>query len=812
MASLGAGPRRDAFTALTLAVLAALCYVPALSGGFVWDDVIFSEEPAIHAVSGLKSIWFSPADIRNEGHYWPLVYTSFWLEHQLWGLWPAGHHAVNIVLHVLNCLLLWRLLERLRVPGAVVIAAVFAVHPVHVESVAWIIERKDVLSALCYLSAVLVWVRFVEEPRPARYTLALLLFAGGLLSKSVVVTLPAALLVWHWWQYGRITWTDVTRLAPLVAIAVGITAADLSYYTSREPLDLGYTLAERVLIAGRALWFYVGKLLWPADLAVIHPLWEIDAGNLRAWAYPVAAAALAAGLWLARRRIGRGPLAGVLYFAVTLAPVLGFVDYGYMQFSFVADRFQYLAGIGVLAVLIGGAAHGLGRLPEEYRRGARWSGAVAVVALVVVLGALTWRQAGIYRDDVTLFSHVVAHNPQARDAHLNLGVALFKANRFDEGLEAGRIALRQRPDSIKALTAVGRGLIAVGRPDEAEELLRRAVRLDPRDTRSRQNLAESLRKQERFVEAVEWYRAVLAIDDEFAPPYAGMGIALFGARRYEEAIAALERALSLDPRLPTAAALHLYLGRAARELGRFDEAAGHLQRAAEIEPANVEPLLELANLRSRQGRSEDADRILDRVRASGPDALASVLAAAEALRAQREITEAITTYRTALEIDPNYAPALAGLGIALLQSERYEEAIEALEQAVALQPDLPISGSSAHVLLGLAAQHLGRPDAAEHFERALRDDPSDRQALEHLAAERFGQQRYEETVALYRTMIEMDPDNALTHSNLGAALYHLGRLAEALDSIERALALDPDLDIARVGRQEVRKALAERQD
>ena len=797
---------RDALTALALGVLVAVSYVPALSGGFVWDDVIFAEEPVIHSPSGLRSIWFSPADIRNEGHYWPVVYTSFWLEHKLWGLAPAGYHAGNIALHLLNCLLLWRLLVRLRVPGAAVIAAVFAVHPVHVESVAWIIERKDVLSALFYLSAVLVWIRFVEEQQPARYALALLLFTAGLLSKSVVVTLPAALLIWHWWQQGRVRRIDLLRLAPFVAVAVAITAADLSFYTSREPLELGYTLVERTLIAARALWFYAGKLLWPADLAVIYPLWEIDAGDLQAWAYLIAAGALAAMLWLGRRRIGRGPLAGVLFFAVTLGPVLGFVDYGYMQFSFVADRFQYLAGIGVLAVLMGAAAHGVGKLPDGYRRGALGLAA----AVVVVLGGLTWRQARVYRDEVTLFSHVVAHNPAARDAHLNLGIALIEAERFDEGLEASRVAVEQRPDSAGALANVGRALVYLQQLEEAEDHLRRAVQIDPRSTTAHQNLAEALRKQERYAEAVESYRAVLAIDEGFALAYAGMGTALFGERRYVEALDAMATALSLQPELPTAAMLHLHMGRAARELGRLQEAAAHFERATEIEPDNIEPLLDLANLRTRQGRSEEADRILQRVRESKAGDPATLHNVAEALRTQGQYAEAIATYRTALVIDADFAPAHAGLGIALFQSERYEEALEALQQALTLQPELPIAGSSLHVFLGSAAQALGRPEAAEYFAQAVRNDPRDREALDHLAMTRFGQQRYEEALALYRTMIDMDPDNALTHSNVGATLYHLGRLQEALVSVERALALDPDLEVARVGRQHVRESLTQR--
>ena len=206
----------------------------------------------MHDWSGLWNIWFSPADIEREAHYWPVVYTSFWIEHKLWGLAPLGYHAVNVLLHLVNVLLIWRLLGRLAVPGAWIVAAVFAVHPLHVESVAWVIERKDVLSALFYLTAAGTWIRFTEAPQPRRYLLALGLFTAGLLSKSVVVTLPAALLIWHWWQTGRITRTDVTRLVPFFAVALAVTAADLAFYASREPARsrLPGRLAERFLRRG----------------------------------------------------------------------------------------------------------------------------------------------------------------------------------------------------------------------------------------------------------------------------------------------------------------------------------------------------------------------------------------------------------------------------------------------------------------------------------------------------------------------------------------------------------------------------------
>ena len=791
---LGAFSPHDGSVALVLALLVAVSYFPALRGGFVWDDVIFAEEPVIHAASGLRSIWFAPADIRNEGHYWPLVYSSFWLEHKLWGLNTAGYHAVNIALHLLNCLLLWRLMLRLRVPGAAVIAAVFAVHPVHVESVAWIIERKDVLSGLFYLGAVLVWIRFVQAPRPARYALALVLFTAGLLSKSVVVTLPAALLIWHWWQQGKVTRIDLLRMAPFVAVAVAITVGDLSFYTSREPLELGYTLVERALIAARALWFYAGKLLWPADLAVIYPLWNIDAGGLLGWAYLVAAAALTAGLWLGRRRIGRGPLAGVLFFAVTLGPVLGFVDYGYMQFSFVADRFQYLAGIGVLAVLIGAAAHGVAKLPARYRRGALG----LAVAVVVALGTLSWRQAGIYRDEITLFSHVVAHNPTARDAHLNLGNALIEAGRNEEGLAASRVAVEQRPESADAHSNLALAQMNLVQFEASGESLRRALELDPRHKSALQNTAELHRKQGRHEEAVEAYQAVLARDRGYALGYAGMGDALFQLRRYREAVESLQQAVTLQPNLPMASKLQVLMGRASRELGRLDAAEEHFQLAMAIDPHDATPLLDLAGLRGAQQRHREADDLLRRARELQPGDPATLQNVAESLRKQGRYQEALAAYRDVLDIDPEYALAYAGIGDALFKLERYEEALETLGRAVSVQPDLPMA-AALHRLMGQAAEELGHPDAADHYALAIELDPRDTAAIDRLAIARFQEERYEEAYRLYRTLAEINPDNAQTHSNLGATLYYLGRSEDALRSFERALSLDPDLETARAG-------------
>ena len=540
--------RRETLAALALALLVAASYGPAFLAGFVWDDEAFTEAGAVQELSGLGHIWFSPSEIKDEGHYWPLVYTTFWLEHKLWGYAPAGYHVVNVLLHLANTLLLWHIARRLPLHGAWAVAALFAVHPLHVESVAWIIERKDLLSGLFYLTAFLAWLRFTEETRPGRgtrhYLLALALFALGMLCKSIVVTLPAALLIWHWWKRGRVTGADLLRLAPFIAVGAAMAAADVSFYNVREPVSLDYSALERVLIASQALWFYVGKLFWPGGLAVIYPHWEVSAGDAVAWVYVAASAGVALGLWFLRRRVGRGPLAGVSFFVVTLSPVLGFVDYGYMQFSFVADRHQYLAGIGLMMVVVGGAAYGVGRLPPGlWRRGAAGAG----VAVLAVLAALTWRHAEIYRDGETLFTHIIAHNPTARFAHRNLGEALTVEGRWEEALAAFRVAVEHAPDDDRDHSNVGAALIMLDRLDEAEEPFRRALALNPKSVYALHNLATLEVRRQRYGEALALYRRLVEVDPRNPSAHHGVGTALFYLGRFDAALGALERALDLDP-------------------------------------------------------------------------------------------------------------------------------------------------------------------------------------------------------------------------------------------------------------------------
>ena len=655
---------QDVLALIALGLLVVVSYLPAmLWGGFVWDDDLCIKVDPVRDVSGLWQIWFSPSAIEEEGHYWPLVYTTFWLEHKLWGFDPTGYHVVNVLLHLANTLLVWHLVRRLAVPGAWVVAAVFAVHPLHVESVAWVIERKDVLSGLFYLAAVAMWMRFVEQPSRGRYAGSLALYAAALLSKSIAVTLPVALLLWHWWKQSRVTSTDLWRLVPFFAIGLVITVGDLSFYRSGGAVSFDYSLTERTLIAARALWFYAGKLLWPAELAVIYPLWDIHVSDPLAWGYLVAAVALAVALWHWRHRLGRGPLAGALFFAVTLSPILGFVDYRYMQYAFVADRFQYLAGIGVMAVGIGVATYGVRRLPDLWQKGAL----VVAAGVIVVLGMLTWRQASIYRDDETLYRHIIALNPQALNVHFNLSKVLCEQERYAEALDVTRVAVEQAPDDFEPHANLGSILNTLGRYDEAEIHLRRAIALNPQARDAHLNLGAALYKQERYEEALEITRVAVELAPDFSESHANLGSILGALGRHEEAIEALAQAAALAPTSPRTAERYFLMGQTAQENGQPEAAAEYYLHALEADPHHAEALHWLATLRA----------------------------------AQQHYGEMLELLQRFVAIHPNDSAAYSNMGIALLGLGRYDEALQHFDQALSLDPTLESAHTNREALLGV---------------------------------------------------------------------------------------------------------------
>ena len=292
------------FAALLASVV--LAYQPAWQGGLVWDDNFHVTPPQLQSADGLRRIWF---EVGATAQYYPLLHSAFWIEHKLWGDATLGYHLTNLLQHALAAILVALILRRLAVPGAYLAAALFALHPVHVESVAWIAEQKNTLSGLFYLGAMLTYLHFDQTRKWPYYTAALVLFILGVMCKTVIATLPGALLVIFWWQRGRLSWkNDVLPLAPFIVLGAGgglITALwELQINKCFGP-DFSLTFIERCLIAGRTVWFSLWKLIWPTNLTFMYPRWQIDAMAWWQYAFPLGAVALLGVLWAMRGKARR---------------------------------------------------------------------------------------------------------------------------------------------------------------------------------------------------------------------------------------------------------------------------------------------------------------------------------------------------------------------------------------------------------------------------------------------------------------------------------------------------------------------------
>jgi tetratricopeptide (TPR) repeat protein len=751
---------------ILLVAMALAAYWPATDCGFIWDDDKYVvENEALRSAEGLRDIWF---DVRATPQYYPLVHTSYWLEYHLWGVNPAGYHVVNIFLHALGAILLWRVLALLRLPGAWVAAAVFALHPVHVESVVWITERKNVLSGVFYFAAALVYLRYAlgrgdregGGRRPWLHAAALGLFACALLSKTVTCSLPAAILLVLWWKRGRITRRDVVPTIPFFAL--GIAAGLLTIWLEQEQVgavgpDFDLTLIERCLIAGRALWFYAAKLVWPHPLIFIYPRWIIDAAVWWQYVFPAAAAAVVVALWLARSRIGRGPLVAVLFFAGTLVPALGFFNVYPHIYSFVADHFQYVASVGVIALVVGLGSTAAGRLGP---RGAPVAAVVSVVVLAV-LGTLSWRQARVYTDLETLWRHVLSRNPGAWIAHNNLGTVLRADGRVEEAIDHFREAMTLAPQHAKAYVNLGGALRGQGRVDEAIEYCREALRVQPGDPMALNNLGAALLDRGDVDEAILHLRRALEHRPNFAHAHGNLGACLWARGDSDLALNHFRRAVEL---LPDDADLRANLGMGLYELGALGPAADHLRRAVELRPTSADLHYRLGIVLQANDDLEGAMSHLRQALDLDPDHAAARAGLGAALAALGRFDEAIGCYRAILRSRFNDPEAHHALGSALIMTGRLDEGLPHLREAVRLKPDWTVALNDTAWILATFGAHRQPAEAVRLAERAneLTDDP-DANLLDTLAAAYAAAGRFEEAVtvgeaARERALAEGDAD------------------------------------------------------
>jgi Flp pilus assembly protein TadD len=459
---------------------------------------------------------------------------------------PAGYHAVNVALHAVGAVVLWRALRRLAVPGAWLAALIFAVHPVTVASVAWITELKNTLSLPLLGLAILSHLRFEDTRRRRWYAVSLGVFALALLTKASVVVLPAVLLLIAWWRRGRIAkgdWLGALPFFALSAVSAGVTIWFQHNRAISNPVDGPADVMERLALAGKAVWFYLGKAYWPVNLSMIYPRWNVAAPGVWSFA-PLLAALLAAGVLVRYRRGWARPAAFALgYCLLGLLPVLGFVDMSFMVHSFVADHWHYLSLIGAIALPVGLAWHwaaGAGKV-------VRAAGVVAAVAAVICFSTLTYARAGVFRDETSLWTDTLAKNPRSWSAHNSLAIALAKDGLRTEAAEHYRQAIGLNPRYFRAYNNLGNLLADLGDLEGAIQCHRESLRLNPGYANAHNGLGIVLEKNNQFEQAEQEYGQAILLDPKDMRARFNLGMLQARTNRPAAAVRTLREAASLRP-------------------------------------------------------------------------------------------------------------------------------------------------------------------------------------------------------------------------------------------------------------------------
>ena len=712
------------WVALLISTLAA--YYPVWFGLPVWDDDAHLTRESIRSWEGLKLIWIEP---RSTQQYYPLTHSAFWVMHRLWGDATLGYHLVNIVLHATSAWLLLLLLRRLAVPGALFAAFLFALHPVQVESVAWITELKNTLSTLFYLLAALAYLRFDQTRRPAAWAATAAWFAAGLLTKTVVATLPISLAVVLWWKRGSLTWrNDLRPLLPLVVLGMAgglITAWVERTYIGATGSAFEFSVVERVLIAGRAVCFYAAQLVWPANLMFTYPRWTVSQTVWWQYLFPAAVAGVMFLCWRLRDRT-RGPLAALLLYGIALGPALGFVNIYPFIYSFVADHFQYTATLAGLAFLAAGSA----TLAARVISSPRMRTAIAGVALVP-LAVLTWQLSHQYVSAETLYRSTIARNPSAWMAYQNLGGMMLGTPGADieEAAALIRESLRLKADNADAHNNLGYYYQRRGDRAAARKEYEEALRLEPKLVSAHNNIGGLDQTEGRLDAAEGHYRESLRLDPYNNDAGRNLGLILTSLGRNAEAAPLLARAFSDNPNHPDVLDA---LGIQAVRENRLHDAIPYYEAAAAARPGWAAPFVKLGLLYDRLGRMAEAMTQYERAVQADPAFAVAHDALGYALLRQDRFADAAAQFAEAIRLDPSMAESHASLGAALQGLGRLDASIAAYRRAL----EFPVNAQSAQVRnsygVSLAQRGLLREAAAE-FREALRLDPSLQDARNNLA-------------------------------------------------------------------------------
>lgn len=645
--------------AATFIVLATwVVYLPALHGPWLWDDTtLIAQNPLMKDPAGLVKIWTEPSVLVD---YFPLTVFVEWIESQIFGTDTWGFHFVSIALHTISALLVWRLLAKLGLRLAWLGGLLFAVHPVMVESVAWIEELKNTLSLPLLLLAMSAWIDWDRDRRPVHYIAALALFLLAALAKATVLMLPVVLLVYAWWRRGRIGGRDFVETAPFFAVALVLGIVTVNFVVA----PIGETpppWLARIQLGGLVLAFYFAKAVLPIGLMPIYPKWALDPASPWLWAPWPIFAALFLACWSRRATWGRHALLGLGFFFINLAPFLGLNWGAYMGFTWAMEHMLYVPMVGIIGLV----AAVVDALDRKYTPGSRWVALAAVVVLGVPLIAGSYAYAALYADPVALWDNNVRGNPASAIVRVNDGEALAISGRVPEAAAQFQRATELQPTYLNAQRDLAKADAELGQYEAAIRDNQAVVKLAPHDDNAAYNI----------------------------------GNAFIRLGKYDDAQAALREALAINPKN---AAAHYALGGVALATKRLPDALREFQQALAIEPNRVEFLAAAASTCAQSGEWAEAAHYATQATTLAPQNAQLHAMAGLCLAQAGQPIAAIVQYREALQIAPNNAAWHAALGDLLNSQGDLPGAIAEYRAAEQLNPGRTNLGEKLAQALALA--------------------------------------------------------------------------------------------------------------
>lgn len=755
--------------------------------GFILDDdILCVGNQLVKAPYGWYQLWITT----KTPDYFPIMSDTFWLEWRLWKMNPSGYRVVNVLLHVLNAILLWRILLRLipRYTSAAKIAAVlFALHPVNVATVAWIAELKNTLSLFFFLLALLGYLVFDEGHKQRWYWFSLAAFLLALLSKIEAAPMPFVLLGIAWWRRDRIRWVDIWQTVPFFAAALFLGLLSIWFQThvaiAREVVRTDNFWA-RLAGAGWAVWFYFYKSILPINLIPIYPRWHIDVMNPLSYLPLVLLMAAFFVFWSFRRSWGKPLLFGLGYSVLMLFPVLGFFNIYFFRYSLIADHWQYFSIIGPIALVSVALVKFSAFLPLN-----RFFKLLSGCALFVIIGILTWYQAAVYLNSETLWTKTLAKNPDCFAAHNDIGVMLYRRGSVDDAMSQFQKALKINPQYEEAYYNLGIALMDKGDTNQALDQYQKALQIDPEYASVQNNLGTALFEKGDLAGAIFHLQWALQINPNNAEAEDNLGSAFLQRDAVDQAIVHFQKALHLNP---DDAQFHNNLGNALLHTGDTDGAIAQFKQSLQLSPSNAPALYNLGNIMLQMGNVDDAIVDYKRALQSKPDYADAENNLGSALLQKGEVDEAILHLQEAFQLEPNDPQINNNFGSALLQRGSVDEAITHFQTALQLNPNY----ANAHYNLGnTLLQKFNISEAIAEYEKALQSNPNDVRTLNNLAwvlatCQQPSLRNGSKAVELAELANQLTQnDNPSILNTLAAAYAEAGQFPEAVDTAKRALQL-----------------------